>query len=83
MIYMCLFFNSSPPPTLYDSESDQREITLIHCYCLQYHHAKQCEFNLLMKNFFFVSIFSLRAPYLLNKVRNIVIVPSVPVYDSW
>lgn len=73
-----------PPQTLHDSESDQREITLIHCYCLQYGHAKQCDFNLLyMKNFFFVSIFSLRAPYLLNKVRNIVIVPCVPVYDSW
>lgn len=88
MIYMCLFFNSvwcyPPPQTLHDSESDQREITLIHCYCLQYDHAKQCDFNLLyMKNFFCVSIFSLRAPYLLNKVRNIIIVPCVPVYDSW
>lgn len=36
----------------------------------------------LWKTFFFVSIFSLRAPYLLNKVRNIVIAPCVPVYDS-
>lgn len=71
-----------PPQILHDSESDQREITLIHCYCLQYDHAKQCDFNLLMKNFFLVSIFSLRAPYLLNKVRNIVIAPCVPVYDS-
>lgn len=46
---------SPPPQTLHDSESDQREITLIHCYYLQYYHAKQCDFNLLyMKNFFFL-----------------------------
>lgn len=73
------------PPTLHDSESDQREITLMHSYCLQYYHVKQCDFNLLMKKkIVWVSFhFNFHAPYLLNKVRNIIIDPCVPVYDSW
>lgn len=47
----------SPPQTLHDSESDQREITLMHSYCLQYNVILTFLWKKKLCEYLFTSIF--------------------------